>query len=141
MKLYVAGPMSGTPGFNYAAFDEAAATLRGLGFEVVSPAEMDKARNPVAYEIASKSPDGKLEPSTTGGLTWAQILSNDIIEVADKTDGLALLPGWAKSSGARLEVFVGLLRKKLFGIYSPDAEAIQFVEASMIRQILKKNLP
>ena len=37
-RIYVAGPMSGLPAFNFPAFHEAAADLRACGFDVVNPA-------------------------------------------------------------------------------------------------------
>jgi Domain of unknown function (DUF4406) len=141
MKLYVAGPMQNHPRYNFPAFQEATAVLRRLGFEVISPEEKDRQRDPAAWERAWNSPDGVWKPEETGGLTWAQILSQDIILVADVVDGLALLPGWEKSSGARLEVFTALLRKKLFGLYFPESEAIQFVDAEQVREKLIRNMP
>ena len=141
MKLYVAGPMQNYPRYNFPAFQEAATTLRRMGFEVISPEEQDHQRDPVAWERAWNSPDGVWKLEETGGLTWAEILSQDIILVADVVDGLALLPGWEKSSGARLEVFVGLLRKKRFGLYYPESKAIQFVDSDIVREKLVRNMP
>lgn len=140
-KLYLAGPMSDIPGYNFPAFEAATAELRAQKFEVISPAEKDKERDPEAYERARNSPDGKWKPSDTGGLTWAQVLSKDIIIVADEVDGLAMLPGWEKSSGARLEAFVGLLRKKRFAIYSPVLHELSWVSNDYIRGIIKGNMP
>lgn len=140
-KLYLAGPMSDIPGYNFPAFEKATAELRSLGYEVISPAEKDKERNPEAYERALKSPDGKWNPADTGGLTWAQILSGDVILVADHVDGLALLPGWEKSSGARLEAFVGLLRKKRFALYYPEIPRLSWVSNDFIREIIRGNMP
>ena len=42
MKLYIAGPMTGYPEWNFPAFREAARELRMRDFEMVSPAEMDE---------------------------------------------------------------------------------------------------
>ena len=33
-RIYIAGPMTGLPDFNYPAFNAAAARMRALGFEV-----------------------------------------------------------------------------------------------------------
>jgi len=133
-KLYLAGPMSNIPGYNFPAFEAATTELRAQGFDIISPAEQDKARDPEAYERAKRSPDGKWDPSETGGLTWAQILAADIIIVS------VLLPGWEKSSGARLEAFVGLLRKKRFGLYRSGDEPF-WVPVDYIRESLRRNMP
>jgi hypothetical protein len=41
-KVYVAGPMTGYPGFNYGAFDEARDLLASEGWDVISPADLDR---------------------------------------------------------------------------------------------------
>jgi len=114
MKLYLAGPMTGIPQFNFPAFDAAAKALRALGHTITSPHEED---TPAAQAAAWASPDGKQVAGGLGGETWAQILARDIVVVADKTDGIVFLPGWEKSRGARLEAFVGLLCQKKFYTY------------------------
>ena len=43
MRLYLAGPMTGLPLWNFPAFATAAAALRADGHTVFSPAEHDKA--------------------------------------------------------------------------------------------------
>ncbi|WP_454301132.1 DUF4406 domain-containing protein [Salana multivorans] len=84
-RLYVAGPMSGLPEFNYPAFHAAAARLRAAGYEVENPAENTK-------------------PLDT---PWAEFLTDALTQVL-KSDGIALLPGSHLSRGARLEVHVAL---------------------------------
>jgi hypothetical protein len=44
MKVYLAGPMTGYPRWNFDAFDEAARQLRSDGHDVVSPHELDLER-------------------------------------------------------------------------------------------------
>jgi hypothetical protein len=80
MRVYIAGPMSGIDSLNFAAFNEAAARLRGQGFEVVNPAEIN--------------PDH--------AMPWAECMRRDIAELV-KCDAIYLLPGWQKSKGATLE--------------------------------------
>lgn len=76
-KIFISGPMSGLPDFNYPAFHAAAARLRGLGYEVHSPAE-----NPAP-------PCGTWEGYMR--LSFAQLL---------KCEAVVLLPGWSDSRGA-----------------------------------------
>lgn len=86
--LYVAGPMSGLPEFNYPAFHAAEDALRGAGYRVLSPAITI---DPPAPEDAR--PWDWYMRRALRSLTYA--------------DGIALLPGWQDSRGAALEVHVG----------------------------------
>lgn len=105
MKVYVAGPMTGIPSFNFPAFDAAAAQLRRAGYDVVSPAEMD---DPVTRAAAMASPDGAPGSGSTNGETWGDFLARDVKLIADGgIDGIMVLDGWENSRGARLETFVG----------------------------------
>lgn len=79
-RIYISGPMTGIRDFNFPAFNAEAKRLRGLGFDVVNPAELN------------------LEP----GKTYHQCLRTDIRELTT-CDAIALLPGWAYSNGAKLE--------------------------------------
>lgn len=78
-KCYIAGPMEDCPDLNHPAFAEAAATLRRLGFEVVSPAE--------------------LNPITT---RYRDAMITDIKALLE-CDHICLLEGWERSQGAVLE--------------------------------------
>ena len=94
MKIYIAGPMTGLPEWNYPAFNAAAAELRAAGHEVVNPAEMG-AKYGTADEINADSE--KL----------ADLIHEELDAVAD-CDALYLLPGWEKSPGTRRELEVAL---------------------------------
>lgn len=122
MKVYIAGPMTGIPQFNYPAFDAAAADLRERGYEVVSPAEMDDVE---ARNAALASPDGDLANfAFSTGHTWGDLLARDVKLVADIVDGVVCLDGWQKSRGAQLETFVARLCKKPIYRY-PDLTPIE----------------
>jgi hypothetical protein len=86
-RIYIAGPMSGMPDFNYPAFHAEAARLRALGLHVESPAENPRQESWEAYMKAS----------------IRQMLT---------CDAVLLLPGWENSRGAgieyRLAVTVGM---------------------------------
>lgn len=105
-RIYIAGPMTGIPQFNFPAFDAAAIVLRERGFEVVSPAELD---DPDDRAAAFNSPDGSALAYGNGvKKTWGQFLGRDVILIADsKIEAIYVLEGWNKSRGARLETFVG----------------------------------
>jgi hypothetical protein len=79
-RIYLAGPMTGLPDFNYPAFHAEAARLRALGYYVQNPAE-----NP--------------EPACG---TWAGYMRLAIAQLIT-CDAVALLPDWMGSRGARIE--------------------------------------
>jgi hypothetical protein len=79
-RIYLAGPMTGLPGFNYAAFNAEAKRLRALGYYVENPAENI---HPVDQDWA-----GYMR------VALAQMLT---------CEAVALLPDWHLSRGACLE--------------------------------------
>lgn len=93
-KLYLAGPMRGYDLYNFPAFDEAAARLRVAGYTVISPAELDRA---VGFDERTTEPlPDDFMPAAT----------RRDVEALLKVDGIALLPGWERSTGARLELAI-----------------------------------
>jgi len=78
--IYISGPMTGLPEFNYPAFHQAAAELRAQGLEVVNPAENG---------IPADAP-------------WQEHMREDIRMLMD-CDTIHMLPGWRESNGAKLE--------------------------------------
>ena len=80
-KLYLSGAMTGHPDLNFPAFHAAQAELHRAGFVVMNPA-----RNGLPM-----------------GLQWHQYMRRDL-SMLIACNGIALLPGWERSRGARLEV-------------------------------------
>lgn len=82
VRVFVMGPMTGLPEYNYPAFHAEAARLRAKGFHVENPAE-----NP---EPPCKSWAGYVRMSVR------QLMTCDLVSA---------LPGWEKSDGAAVEHF------------------------------------
>ncbi len=101
MRLYLAGPMTGIPRFNFPMFDVWAAHLRGAGFKVLSPHETDTPEVQAAARASAFGHPGDIPGH--GTTTAPETLAKNVAEVAT-CEGVALLPGWAKSSGSRHEV-------------------------------------
>lgn len=91
MKVYLSGPMTGLPEFNFPAFHAGAAELRAAGYEVANPAEEDlnDGFNPSIDDPAD--------------LDLRAALERDI-EAVLACDALVLLPGWMDSPGTAVEV-------------------------------------
>ena len=79
-RIYLAGPMSGLPGLNYAAFNEEAKRLRALSYAVENPAE-----NP--------------EPHCRSWLGYMRMAVRQL----STCDAVFMLPGWRNSRGACIE--------------------------------------
>lgn len=107
MRVYIAGPMTGLPQFNFPAFDALANSLRLAGHDAVSPAELD---DPEDRAAALASPDGFMHGGHHMNKTWGDFLARDVKLIADGgIEGIVVLDGWERSRGARLETFVGFL--------------------------------
>lgn len=91
MKVYLCGPMSGIPEFNFPAFHAATKQLRDKGFKVFNPAERDLE-------------DG-FNPKTDKANTFLHYMKYDLPAVMD-SDAVVVLPGWENSKGAKLETHV-----------------------------------
>jgi len=81
LRLYIAGPMTGLPEYNFPAFFEAEARLRACGYDVANPAR-----------------HGVIE-----GAQWQDYMRLAITALMT-CDGVATLAGWTRSRGAALEI-------------------------------------
>lgn len=140
MRLYVCGPMSNLPRFNIPAFDAAAASLRSQGYDVTNPADED---SPAVRAAGLASTTGDLADLAPTGQTWGDLLARDVKIVADRVDGIVLLPGWEKSRGARLEAFVAVQCRKPVYLYQQDGSLLPFSASrtmSVIHQFTLESL-
>jgi len=130
VKLYIAGPMTGIPQFNYPAFERMATLLRREGFEVQSPAEMD---DPEVREASLASAEGDINTITSHGYTWGDFLARDVkLLVDDGIKAVVVLPGWADSRGARLETFVAHLCGLPIVTANEYADSVSLFEVSLL---------
>ena len=107
MKIYIAGPMSGLPDFNYPAFFSAARALEAVGYVPINPARAE---------------------GREGCSTWLDFMRAALRDIAN-ADGVAFLPGWVLSAGARLEVRIA----EDLGLPARSAEA--WLEDAHTRQM------
>ena len=132
MKLYIAGPMSGYGDFNFHTFHQAAHILELLGHVSLNPAAKesmpgswfpDWAMIPETFTCPSGSGTAK-DPQFAPG----QIHSRDF-EMILEADGIAMLPGWQRSRGARAELLVAqLCEKSIWQFYGGQLEELYVEE-------------
>ena len=97
-RIYLAGPMTGIPDYNYPAFHAEAARLRALGYHVENPAE-NQAPECGTWEAYLR-------------IALRQMLTCEVV---------ALLPGWIARRGATLERYTA----QQVGLAIVTASAIQ----------------
>ena len=97
-RIYLSGPMTGIPEFNFPLFDWATGLLREAGHEVFSPAEKDRANG-----FDPKGMTGT-EALAASGFDLRLALGADLAWICAKAEAVALLPGWENSHGAAAEI-------------------------------------
>lgn len=83
-QVYIAGPMSGLPGYNYDAFDEAAEDWQEKGWAVHNPASSFNRSLEIPYRLYMQA----------------------AIALLVQADAIAMLPGWEDSKGAKMEALI-----------------------------------
>lgn len=91
-RIYISGPVTGKPNDNRAAFENASVALRSAGYEFFIPHEIVEPDD--SHETAMRLCVHELT---------APVVRRGIVYGSPRYDGLALLPGWEQSEGARLE--------------------------------------
>jgi hypothetical protein len=99
--FYIAGPMRGYAESNFPAFDAARDRGRAMGFGIISPADLDRAKG---FKATDKISDGMLR----------EIIERDVKAIMSldpaKGDGVAVLDDWDTSKGATAEVLLARWR-------------------------------
>ena len=94
--------MRSIPNFNFPAFGRAAKNLRALGHEVFSPAERDNLH--YGTDISEDNVMGdEAQAVRVHGFSLRDALASDVEFICRHAEGIALLPGWEGSKGARAE--------------------------------------
>ena len=96
-KFYIAGPMTGMPGLNFEAFDEAQKHLESQGFNVVNPAESGR---------KWLADHGGRQPNEVE----YEAIMRDCFDAIRKCDAIYLLKGWETSPGAKREASFALIK-------------------------------
>lgn len=97
-SIYIAGPMTGLPEFNFPAFFKAERKLRRAGWLVWNPAAKDS--EAAIDKTAKKTGDDKLAIKKGFDIREAFMWDAEKVIYAD---GIYMLEGWEKSPGARAE--------------------------------------
>lgn len=82
MKVYISGPMTGLPDFNYPAFFAAEDDLKAIGHDVINPAR-----------------------EGDGDWGWLEFMRRALVDIS-QADAIHLLDDWEKSKGACLEAHI-----------------------------------
>ena len=113
MAYYLAGPMRGLPNSNFPAFDEAREHLRSFGFDVLCPVEDASQR--FSAGIAA-------DDTNYHAQMW------HCFEMVQRSEGVIVLPGWARSVGAKAEVLVAVNTGKPVFAYHKHRPRAQVLE-------------
>ncbi len=105
--VYLAGPMTNRPGFNFPLFFDAAKQLREqFNYDVLSPAEKDLEDIPEWLFLQNDTGDlaRLVRESAENGtpFTLKNAMEWDLPAIL-KSNGIVLLPQWETSTGARWE--------------------------------------
>jgi hypothetical protein len=93
-QIYIAGPMTGIKHYNFEAFDAARDRLLADGWQVASPADMDRS---VGF-------DPILVPTLKPDKEFLEHAMRRDIEAIQKSHAIYMLDGWEQSTGARAEL-------------------------------------
>lgn len=104
--VYIAGKMLGVPYYNFPKFDAASARLDGLGFNVLSPADMDRE---VGFDPCKLSEWDKLPDS----FDLSAAIERDNAAI-DKSDAIYVISdGISTSAGGMAEIERGMKAGKI----------------------------
>lgn len=108
LRIYIAGPMTGYPNWNFPAFDAAAKQIREAGFEAASPAELfDHTDRPWLFYMRA---------------ALTQMLT---------CDAVFALRGWRASRGAAIEIELA----RQLGLAVLEQEVTPFLTPTVLKAL------
>lgn len=129
-RIYISGPMRGRQFYNFPAFDAAKQALERIGYEVVSPADMDRELRHFDGLLCDPSDPCSGTPIYRDYVTGEprkfdlDACIREDIDALLGCDVVFALEGWTESAGARAEIAVARWagRKVFHGIGSAMTE-------------------
>lgn len=111
-SIYIAGPMSGYPEFNFPAFYAAGDKLEAEGWKVFNPAkkEQEKELDAEAFET------GDAKKAVSSGFDFRECYLWDLARVI-YADAIYMLKGWESSPGACGEHAAAVAMRKHYPEY------------------------
>lgn len=100
-SVYIAGPMTGYPAYNWPAFEAAARMMRARGWEVINPTEIDEK---LGHVVVTRNEFGDVVSTHTTALFDYEIILAEDMRQCRACDAIFLLPGWNHSPGALREL-------------------------------------
>ena len=97
--IYIAGPMRGYKDYNFPAFDAATVELEKQGWNVISPAQMDR-------DVGFDPSKGEVTPEFI-----REAMLRDVEAIIKHADAIAMLEGWRDSDGARAEWAIAIWKR------------------------------
>ena len=113
LTIYLAGPMTNLPEFNFPEFKKVAEKLRQKGYIVFNPAEKDGE----VVENSKGYASGNTAAASKDGFDFREAYLWDLTAVI-QSGGIYMLKGWEQSAGARGEHAVAVAMQKNFPDYS-----------------------
>lgn len=112
MKVYIAGPMSGYPEFNFPAFFAAEEELKANGWTVFNPAKKEQEKELDETSFVT----GDAKAAVAAGFDFRECYLWDVSKVIE-ADAIYMLPGWQYSPGACGEHAVAVAMKRHYPEY------------------------
>lgn len=110
-RIYLAGPMTGYPLYNFPAFDAAQRKWASAYWSVITPADLNR-------QLYMQRHGREFDPATDTA-EWGDEVVHEMfwrdLEAIKNTDAIAMLQGWRKSRGANIELSVArALNKEVY---------------------------